>query len=507
MVCQLARHLSRWTGRSVSVVLPLYGFMDREALGFAPVSDPVDVEQQLSFAVDMNYPFNQRQEQVRIWKHMDGRVHLYGLQCERFDEKNDVYVYDAKDEELEAWKTKGAGHFDFFAMNILLQKAAMDLIMCLGEQPDVIHCHDGHTAVLPAMIRELAGYRNYFRQTGGVVTIHNAGYGYHQEVADLPFAQAITGLPWSVIQASLLEGKFDPFLAASPYAAVNTVSENYARELQETDDDRLTGWLGHELLHRGVTLEGVTNGISPGEYDPSRPESVGIVAGFNVDKGDLAGKRQCKTHLLDLLDGSKGLKVSQTGYLELQPDWPLFTFIGRLNEQKGVDILVQAMEKFLQTGSKAQFVVLGSGDPHLEYVLANLSEVPEFKGRFCFLQGFDPQMANAIYAAGDFFCIPSRFEPCGLTDFIAQLFGNLPIVHQVGGLVKVIDGESGFGYLGNDPDQLVDTMQRAITVYDQPEELERMQKNALKVIARQYEWSKVIKKYGELYKKGRKLNG
>lgn len=505
MVCQLARHLSHWTGRTVSVVLPLYGFMEKDELGFLPVSDPLLPEKQLQFWVDMNYPSNERKEQVRIWKHMDGRVHLYGLESGRFAQKNDVYVYDQQDEMEESWKVRGSGHFDFFAMNILLQKGAMDLMMHLGEQPDVIHCHDGHTAVLPAMINELAGYRNYFRETGAVVTIHNGGHGYHQEVDDLPFAQAITGLPWEVIRESLLEDNFDPFLAASSYAAMNTVSENYARELQESDDDKLTGWLGHELLRRGVVIDGVTNGIAPEEYDTAKPEQVGIVSGFDIDSDQLEGKSQCKKHLLHLLDGTRGLDVAQNGYLEPQPDLPLFTFIGRLSEQKGVDILLQAIELFFENGHQGQFVVLGSGDAHLEQMLAELAEDGRYHGKCCFLQGFDPKMANSIYAAGDFFCIPSKFEPCGLTDFIAQLFGNLPIVHLVGGLVKVVDGENGFGYGGNSPEELVDTMKRAITVYEQSDKILTMQKHAKEIIDQQYHWSKTIKKYVELYKKAARL--
>lgn len=502
MVRQLSVNLARWSSRSVSVVLPLYGFMDLEGLGFTRVIDPNGGDKQLCYLVDMHFPNKERGEEVSIWRLSEGRVTIYGLESERFSDKNDVYVYTAKDESIESWKKRGDGHHDYFAMNVLLQKGALDLMMLIDDRPEVIHCHDGHTAILPAMIRKLAGYRNYFKKTGAVVTVHNAGYGYHQEIADLEFAHAITGLPWSSINDCLLEERFDPFVSGAKYAVINTVSENYARELQETDADKLTGWLGHFLLEKGILLEGITNGIDPVDYDPTFPDKIGIAAKFDVLKDQvLEGKVQCKKHLLQELDGSHALPLSQAGYLNLEPERPLFTFVGRLNEQKGVDILVQALYQFLGDDELCQAVILGSGDKVLEDKIIQLAELKVYQGRLCFLKGFDPVMANKLFAAGDFFLIPSRFEPCGLTDYIAQLFGNIPIVHHVGGLVKVIDGKSGFGYSDNYPESLAHAMTRANETFADPKKIRRMQRDAREIIEQKYIWSKVIKKYNELYKK------
>lgn len=506
MVRQLSVNLARWPGRTVSVVMPLYGFMDLDRLGFSPVADPLYPERQLAYPVQMNFPFNERVEKIDVFSLCDKRVRVYGLFTERFSEKNDVYVYREEDEQLDGWKVKGSGHQDYFAMNILLQKGALELIMHLGEKPDVIHCHDGHTAVLPAMIDELPGYRTYFRSTGAVLSIHNAGLGYHQEVADLPFAQTITGLTWKTVQSSLLSGKFDPFICVAGHAIINAVSENYAHELQHTDADRMTGWLGHELLQRGVIFEGVTNGIDPMEYDPSDHEKTGIAASYTIETGELTGKQICKHDLIRSLDGSYGLPVAQYGYLDNIPDVPLFTFIGRLNAQKGVDVLLPAVSSYLSGNNSGQIVILGSGERYFENQFHELAVNPSFQGRVCFLQGFSPSLANQIYAAGDFFLIPSRFEPCGLTDFIAQLFGNLPIVHLIGGLVKVADGETGFGYRDNSSDGLMKTMMRAAEVYKQPEQMHTMQKNAKELIDNTYNWSIVMKKYLDLYKKAAVLN-
>jgi starch synthase len=385
-------------------------------------------------------------------------------------------------------------------MNVLLQKAAAALMIRLGERPDIIHCHDGHTAILPAMLRESEGWRHYFAKTGCVVTIHNAGIGYHQEVGDLPFAKAITCLPEALINNNLLDEKFDPLLAASSYAAMNTVSENYARELRETDDDALTGWLGHRLLARGVVLNGVTNGINPADFDPSTPKSLGLAAAFDPASGDLAGKAKCRQSLLKDLAQHSLKTVRQTGTLDDRPDSPLFTFVGRFSSQKGVDKLLGALETLLPLDQNFQVLIQGSGSKEIEAALAGLAASRKNQGRICLLRGYDQQLANRIYAAGDFFLIPSQYEPCGLTDYIAQLFGNLPIVHGIGGLVKVKDGETGFSYPEHKSAALMGAMQTALQTFRaNPKKIRAMQKAAIKTILATYTWDKVLARYLSLY--------
>ena len=378
-VCrQLAETLVRHGGCRVRVILPRYGFMDAEALGFVPLELPSRKRaaacrdrRRRSFAVEMNYTDRERREEVSIWERSRDGLTIFLVEAERFAEKLGVYTYTAAEEEKTPWQRQGSGHYDYFAMNILLQKAALDLMILLDEPPDAIHCQDGHAATLAAMARENSGHAHFFRETGLVVTIHNAGLGYHQEVEDLAFARAVTGLPQSVIMRGRLGRAFDPFVAAADYALINTVSEQYARELQETREDVRTGWLGHRLLQRGVRIIGITNGINPRDVDPTRPEQLGLAAPFDPLRGDLAGKRVCKQDMLDLLaqpgqvDG-----VEQFGTLAPDADLPLFTFIGRLTAQKGVDVLLPALAGLAAEDSGFQVLALGSGDPGLEQSLA-----------------------------------------------------------------------------------------------------------------------------------------
>ncbi|MBU0673862.1 MAG: glycogen/starch synthase [Proteobacteria bacterium] len=489
---QLAEALAR-RGKKVSVIMPLYGFMDPKALSFRLT--------ELGFDVDMNYVGNDRRESVRIWKARLNKVTVLFVDAQRYREKRGIYTYSAEEASENPGHRQGASHYDYFAMNVLLQKAAIGVMILSGEKPDVIHCHDGHTALVPAMIREIEGYRHFFRHTGCVVTIHNAGWGYHQEVADLPFVEALTGLPARIVRANQLEGKFDPFLAASAYCVMNTVSENYARELRETDDDRLTGWLGHQLLLRGVVLQGVTNGIDPIRFDPSRPQKMGLAAGFSPAEEDLSGKAICRKDLVDELLDRCPSGVVQTGWLDTAPGQPLLTFIGRFSEQKGMDKLIGALEILLPMDELVQVVILGSGSVEIEHALVALAEDQRFQGRICLLRGYDQALALRIYAAGDFFLVPSQYEPCGLTDLIAQLFGNLPIVHHIGGLVKVVDGDTGFTYLEHSSVALLDAMLKALQVYrTDPGKMKAMRRAAVEKILDRYSWDTVMEQYLALYR-------
>ncbi len=499
VVRQLSEALVR-AGHRVSVALPLYGFMDPERLGFASLG--------LAFEVAMNYVGEERRELVRVFAKTTvdhGELTIYLLDAQRYLEKKSVYTYTAEDEALNPFHAQGSGHYDYFAMNILLQKAALALMLRRGEKPDVIHCHDGHAATLAAMIRETEGYRHFFSQTPAVVTVHNAGTGYHQEVGDLPFAEAITGLPRRVIDDNLLEGSFDPLLAAACYAPLNAVSENYARELRETDADALTGMLGHRLLARGIALAGITNGINPADFNPENPKPLGLPAAFSPRRRDFAGKRRCRAHLAKRLRQHDFAALRQTGELSADLDQPLFTMIGRLTTQKGVDKLLGALETLLPLDQNFQVVILGTGSRDLEGALTALASQERHHGRVCVLQGYEAKSANLIYAAGDFFLIPSQYEPCGLTDYIAQLFGNLPVVHHVGGLVKVKDGVTGFAYRDHNSAALMGTMQKALRVFrTRPEKILDMRQAAVQHIYEHYTWDAVLHKYLALYDKARK---
>ncbi len=272
------------------------------------------------------------------------------------------------------------------------------------------------------------------------------------------------------------------------------------RELLHSGQDALTGWLGHAYLAHGIELTGITNGVDPDLYDPRNAERLGLAARFSPLQGDLDGKELCKKSLLDALSrGEASDNTKVYGTIPYCKGAPLLTFVSRLGAQKGMDILVDALGKLMTRDPDVQLVGLGSGDPTIEDRFKRLAN--DFSGRVCVAFGFSTSLAQKVYAAGDFFLIPSRYEPCGLTDFYAQLAGNVPIVHRVGGLVKTVDGKFGFSYLGGKR-ELLHAMERALAVYRREDKstLRQMQEEAAKNIFENFTWEKVFsRKYLPLY--------
>jgi starch synthase len=491
LVKQLAETLSV-SGEKISIVLPLYGFLNPEENGFNKSS--------LAFEVDMPYHVEERREKVEVWSQtLPNRNTIYLLDSPRFREKGWIYAYTAEEEKTNPQHGQGTGHIDFFAMNLLLQRATLNLIILLGEKPDIIHCHDAHTAILPAIAREVDGYRHYFRHTGMVLTIHNAGLAYQQDIGDLDFVHVLCGLPHRVIDESLLNSKFNPLLAASSYCVMNTVSGNYARELLETDDDVFAGGLGHRLVEKGVKLTGVTNGVNAADYDVSAQKKIGIAATFSLEKGEMEGKKKCKTHLLDLLANQKVEEVEQYGTLVPDPQLPLLTFIGSYSTQKGVDRLIEALTD-MRREKEFQLVMLGRGTKEIETRLIATAEEEKNHGRMCVLCGYSSTLANQIFAAGDFFLVPSQYEPCGLKNLIAQLFGNLPVVHGVGGLANVVDGITGFSYQQNHVIALTEAIQRALRIFHEyPKKMLELQQQAFNNVKANHTWDMTLKDYIKLY--------
>jgi starch synthase len=495
---ELAESLVR-AGYEVSVIMPRYGFVKPEESGFKILG--------AQFEVDANYAYKERREHVGFWHQKLEGVDIILVEASRFSEKLGVYTYTGAEESLYPTHKKGEGHLDYFAMNILLQKAALDFAIFTGTRPDVFHCQDGHTSVLPAMMREIEGFRHYFKSSSALLTIHNAGLGYHQDVADLLFAVAMTGLPRRVIYSALLNGAFNPFLAGAAYVPINTVSENYAKELQEIELDALTGWLGHALKDRGIFIEGVTNGINPDEFSPNHPERLGLPAAFDPARGDLAGKTICRKELIIRLLFAEIGETQMYGSIDYNPSQPLVTTVSRFTKQKGLDILGQALEGLLAKDKNIQVVILGNGSIDIENHFISLAKHPAYKEQLAVLIGYDPGLANLIYAAGDFFIIPSRYEPCGITDFMAQLMGNLPVVRATGGLVKVRDGFNGFSYKDHTPNALIQAVSRALKTYrESPDTIREMQVNAVHNIYENYTWDKVREKYIKLYRKAMEVS-
>ncbi len=488
-------------GLRASLVMPRYGMVDSASL--------IDTGIELTFPTD--YTDSRHTTHARVYRTELVGAPIYLIDAPCYAEKEGIYTYTANEaRRIGRPEVTGCGYYDFFEMNIVLQKATLELIQTLGAHPDVIHCQDAHAALVPAMMRLVPRYTEYFADVGAGITIHNAGPGYHQEVYDTALAQTMTELPEEVIRQGIHREGVYPFLVGGIYADfVNTVSENYAREVMEASpDDEQTMGIGAAFRARGIHLVGVTNGIDPSEYDPTRPQEMGLAAGYDPLKGDMAGKAVCRRVLIVEINSGKSDSLHIDGYLDDAPGRPLVTMVSRLTAQKGVDRFIGAVRLLLE-GSPNQppdpdvlFLVLGAGDPAYQEALAQLANAPHLRGRIAVIIGHGPAVARRVYAAGDFFVNPAAFEPCGLTDYMAQLMGTVPVVHLVGGLVKVQDGITGYGYYPHTSEALAATLRRAITVMrERPDQHLRIIQQAIRTIYERYTWDKVLENgYMPLYK-------
>lgn len=365
-----------------------------------------------------------------------------------YREKRAVYTYTAAEERAVSGVVRGKGHSDVDILNMILQKAVIAYALHTGTVPDALHCQDAHTALLPALIRTVPDYDRLFAGTAFLVTIHNAGPGYRQAMPGLLRAKKLTGLPDAILERALLNGNVEPFLLAAEFARLTTVSPWYAEELTSANYDQDTEGLSGEFERRRISVAGITNGIDFDRYDPRDTSCSLLPHAFDPEGGTLAGKYRCRKEFFRRIrDGSLGGDVLCHGSIDADPHAVYFSYHGRIAWQKGLDVLAKSAQLVLDHVSEARFVVLGQGDPVLEANLVRMSA--RYNGRFVFLNGYERSLARMAVATSDFLVLPSMFEPCGLEDYIGQIYGTIPVAHAVGGLKKIEDGRNGFLYATN----------------------------------------------------------
>jgi starch synthase len=497
VVAGLARAL-HLRGVPAAVVLPRYGFVDLKALGARRL--PVRIRLELPEPEELDV----HQATVRGFT-------VYLLDCPRIRGKRGLYTHTREDEAEDPRQKRGTGHWDAHHVNLILQRGTLELACAVGP-PDVFHCHDGHAAFLPAILRTAPRYRERLGACRALVTIHNAGWGYHQEIYEQELARQLTGLPPELLERGLLRGAVDPLLLGPLFAPVNTVSQGYAQEIREGTHEALTGGLGAAFRENGVELLGITNGIDPEPYDPRSRRLSGLPHRFDPASGRWRGKRRIQGEVRRALaapgSSSEFSGLARYGALGPGAGEPLYTFVGRLTGQKGVDLLVAAAESLLRRRLPLQFLILGQGEPGFEERLIQLTRLPSGAGRLCVLVGFSGAAAKRVFAAGDFFLVPSEYEPCGLTDLYAQMMGSLPIVHAVGGLQKVIAERTGYAYVEHSADALIAAIERSLAEFlDAASGQERMRREAFREVVGRYTWEKVLAEgYLPLYGDERRWN-
>jgi starch synthase len=345
------------------------------------------------------------------------------------------------------------GYGDDVARFVRFTRAIPAVAARAGFVPDLVHAHDWHVALLPALLErgtqlpaELAGLPT-------VITLHNVQYQGHGDLAEV---LALAGLPDGLARSYLHhEGRANLLKGGIGFAdLVTTVSPQYALEL-------VGGAHGFGLddtfRDLGPKLVGILNGIDTAAWDPARDDA--LAARYDAD--DLAGKAVCRTALL-----------TESG---LEEGGPLLGVVSRFADQKGIDLLLAALPRLVGQGWR--IVLLGTGDAGLEGAARAAAAAAPL--RVAAHLRHDERLARAVYAGSDALAIPSRFEPCGLSQMIAQRYGTLPLARATGGLVDTIrHGVDGFLFDAADSDALADAASIARDTYETPA-WQRMQHGAM----------------------------
>ena len=397
--------------------------------------------------------------------------------CGIFEAKHNGVIYYLIDNQYYFKRDTIYGHYDDAERFAFFSRAVLEIIPYIDFKPDIIHCNDWQTALTPvyysAMYANSPGYENIKT----IFTIHNIQY---QGVYGKELLEDVLGIPAD--KASLLEydGCINFMKGAIECAdKVTTVSPSYADEI-------LDPWYSHGLdsilNERRYKLSGILNGIDTVGYDPATDKC--IKANFSAD--DVSGKKIDK----EALQKEMGLPV--------KPGVPVIGMVTRLVSHKGLDLVKGILDELLAT-SEMQLVVLGSGDYEYESYFRWIAE--KYPDKVGLRIGFVPELARKIYAGADMFLMPSKSEPCGLSQMVALRYGTVPIVRETGGLRDSItdcgDGKgNGFTFKSYNAHDMLDAIRRALTLYYNGDWNELV----LRALNCDFSWGSSANAYIRLYK-------
>ena len=435
-----------------------------------------------------------------------------------FLEKKAVYVYTKEEENKNPRHECGKGHDDFHFLDTLLCSAVAGYGKIKNiHAPDIVHCQDASTAMTPVFIELLRP--DFFKETKSVVTIHNAGGAYHHDFSNIDEASYYTALPWNWLQNSMNGQRVEPFLIAAQFSLLTTVSTFYAEEITDPSYSESTDGLSNVFYQKNITVKGITNGIEYSMYSPENTKISLLPYAMNPCKRDFKGKLKNRKFFLELCEKTddfslfaRSLPENRKKYLENfirhgflskvddEKNCIFLTYHGRLVWQKGLHVLSDAMDVILNEMENVRVSVAGQGDPQIENKLEKLSL--KYPGKIVYFKGYNPSLSRLCVAQADFAVFPSDFEPCCLEDLVAQVFGTIPIANATGGLKKIIDGETGFLYSPNKPEELCDAIRRASNLkFKEPETFCDMAVWTASYVKIFNSWKHVTDKYLNLFRK------
>ena len=449
-------------GHQVSVYLPRY----RQT----KLSDPAIVVRSVTIPFDDQYRFASV-----VSGGSQGGVRFYFVEYPPYFDRDALYGTAAGD------------YPDNAERYALFSRTVLEATKILGV-PDIFHCHDWQSALVPVLLRTIYAEDPAFRDVGTVFTIHNMGYQGLFPPETLPLLM----LPWDLFTMSKMEffGQVNFLKGALTYSDfITTVSKKYSHEIQTAE----YGFgLEGVLRDRASTVTGILNGV---DYDEWSPETDKFTAARFSPK-DLSGKAKCKQDML-----------AAYGLAKADPKLPVIGIVSRFAAQKGFDLIAQIADRLAR--EEMIIVALGTGDKTYEEIFLRLNK--QFPNKIAVKVAYDNAIAHKIEAGADMFLMPSRYEPCGLNQIYSLKYGTVPIVRATGGLDDTIDpwdartGKgTGFKFTEYNGESLLLTIKQALDAYTDQTSWQALMRNGM---TKDFSWHASAREYGKIYDRVRQSRG
>ncbi|MBN1870311.1 MAG: glycogen synthase GlgA [Candidatus Omnitrophica bacterium] len=430
-------------GIQVTIVMPGYGCVSQAGIPVKSVSEKVSRAQ------------------------IGNNIQVYFIEHGPYFDRKGLYVDDKGDypDNLE--------RFSYYCQQVL------PLLKTIDVRPDIIHCHDWQTALIPVYVKERYAQDPFYAQTKTIMTIHNIAFQgvfqkdqYPQLGLESPFAEQSLEFydRMNLLKAGVIYGD-----------RVTTVSPRYAKEIQTKP---LGCGLDHVLNDRYDGVIGILNGLDHDIWNPRTDRF--IAAQYSADDfidAKLKNKSQLQKEL----------------HFDVREEVPLCGFVGRLSHQKGIDLIIDALEALVSMD--VQIVFLGKGERHYQEKLEQAADL--YPGRIAVCSDFNEPLGHQIYAGSDLFLMPSQFEPCGLSQMISLAYGTIPVVFKTGGLADTVKQFSsvrkegnGFVFKDYSSASFLKAMKKAIKVFKNEKDLHNIRGNAFQC---DFSWEKSARIYQEIY--------
>jgi len=451
------KYLSRLGQLEITVWLPFYREIKNKHLKLKPV------------ASNLRLNFFPVENTFSIFEYQAEGFKVYLVENDLYFDRD--YLYGTAEGDYP----DNGQRFAFFCL------AALTGLKAIGWPPDLIHAHDWQSALTLAYLKHSLSKDNFYQKTRSLFTIHNLAY----QGLFPPDLLSQAGLPGYLFNPEDLEfyGRVNFLKAGLLYSeAISTVSPTYSQEIQSAE---FGFGLEGVLKKRADRLFGILNGIDYQEWNPATDPALPA----HYSRQAPAGKFLCRQELLRSFN------------FEVESKRPVVGLVSRLAGQKGFDLLVKSLDEILKRD--LYLIILGTGEKQIQEMLGQAAR--KYPGRFGLKIAFDDRLARLIYAGSDFFLIPSRYEPCGLTQMYSLRYGTIPVVRSTGGLKDSIQEfnpdrleGNGFRFEDYEPQALLTALDRALSFYQQKPFWSKLKDNAF---SSDFSWEKSASNYYELYLK------